>query len=177
MERNRKARKAQDAPYLVYFIWLARMLIQRPATGQGQLWPKYFIQSNSQQTFCSWLFCNVHLIMVDYTQHCTELEIWDLQNLLNFALVEQGQISFSLSFIWCCFKPANKLTKLPWLSIFGSKWALKEFWNIGSLGQIPPICARQPWFHFYKNFGVTLERFHQFMQDCLGFPYFFVCML
>ena len=80
MEKD--GQKAQASPYLVYFLWFARMEIQR--TGQS-------INRNFLQIFCCYLFYDVHFIIVDCTQLGAVLEIWDL---LHFQI--SGRYSYLL---------------------------------------------------------------------------------
>ena len=88
-EWKRKARKAQAFPQLIYFQWLARMVIPRT----GELWQKCSIKSKFSTNICCCLFCDVHLIMVDSTQLVFVLEIWECY------IKKLVQTSFKLSLL------------------------------------------------------------------------------
>ena len=73
---GKEGQKSSGLTRACYFLWLAKMATPRT----GHQWPKCFINPFSNQNLCYYLSHNVHLIMVNGTQHCTVSEIWDLHH-------------------------------------------------------------------------------------------------
>ena len=142
MEQERKARKVQASPWLVYFLWFARMAT--PRTGQPR--PKCFIKSKFSILFL--------LLPVPYVHnaHLVERNCSSLWNVISVPCSETGLNQSTLF----CVNSSIQITQLCTevnISILKKNnqalWVFNQEWRVWLNGQggwkYCPRCGFDSW--------------------------------